>query len=89
MIKLQVAEPTGIKFPDFKNSGVSLRSQRIKLPGSLGQKKLKGIEQTLIDMKLGKINLHVCYCYFKLSLLYFFLIYRFESSTNGTNMSAV
>ncbi|XP_003425537.1 DNA methyltransferase 1-associated protein 1 [Nasonia vitripennis] len=52
VIKLQVTEPTGIKFPDFKNSGVSLRSQRIKLPSSLGQKKLKGIEQTLIDMKL-------------------------------------
>ncbi|XP_011495755.1 PREDICTED: DNA methyltransferase 1-associated protein 1 [Ceratosolen solmsi marchali] len=51
-IKLQVVEPTGIKFPDFKNSGVSLRSQRIKLPSSLGQKKLKGIEQTLSDMKL-------------------------------------
>lgn len=52
--KLQVLEPTGIKFPDFKSSGVTLRSQRIKLPSSLGQKKLKGIEQTLTELKLGK-----------------------------------
>ncbi|XP_023248018.1 DNA methyltransferase 1-associated protein 1 [Copidosoma floridanum] len=51
-IKLYAVEPTSIKFPDFKNSGVCLRSQKIKLPSSLGQKKIKGIEQTLSDMKL-------------------------------------
>ncbi|KAL7294912.1 hypothetical protein TKK_0011833 [Trichogramma kaykai] len=50
--KLHVAEPTGIKFPDVKNSGVSLRSQRIKLPSSLGQKKMKGIEQTLVELNI-------------------------------------
>lgn len=52
IIKQQVSEPTGIKFPDFKNSGVSLRSQRMKIPSSIGQKKLKAIEQTLFEMKL-------------------------------------
>jgi hypothetical protein len=73
-IKLQVVEPTGIKFPDFKNSGVSLRSQRIKLPSSLGQKKLKGIEQTLSDMKLGNIYLRIIYFQ---NLYYFFInIYK-------------
>ncbi|XP_029156449.1 DNA methyltransferase 1-associated protein 1 [Nylanderia fulva] len=45
-------ESAGIKFPDFKNSGVTLRSQRIKLPSSLGQKKMKGIEQMLIELNL-------------------------------------
>lgn len=38
----------GIKFPDFKgHSGVHLRSQRMKLPPSVGQKKTKAIEQLL------------------------------------------
>ncbi|XP_063971892.1 DNA methyltransferase 1-associated protein 1 [Diachasmimorpha longicaudata] len=50
--KLQVVESAGIKFPDFKNSGVSLRSQRIKLPSSLGQKKMKGIEQMLNELQI-------------------------------------
>ncbi|KAG5306128.1 DMAP1 protein, partial [Acromyrmex insinuator] len=45
-------ESAGIKFPDFKNSGVTLRSQRIKLPSSLGQKKMKGIEQMLNELRL-------------------------------------
>lgn len=51
---LQAVESAGIKFPDFKNSGVTLRSQRIKLPSSLGQKKMKGIEQMLNELRLGK-----------------------------------
>merc|ERR1712062_831620 len=37
----------GIKFPDFKGSGVHLRSQRMKLPTTVGQKKTKAIEQML------------------------------------------
>ncbi|XP_067678724.1 DNA methyltransferase 1-associated protein 1-like [Haliotis asinina] len=40
----------GIKFADFKQSGVSLRSQRMKLPASIGQKKLKAIEQVLEEL---------------------------------------
>ncbi|KAK3856193.1 hypothetical protein Pcinc_037466 [Petrolisthes cinctipes] len=43
---------TGIKFPDVKSSGVSLRSQRMKLPASLGQKKVKAIEQLLGELNL-------------------------------------
>ncbi|XP_025108862.1 DNA methyltransferase 1-associated protein 1-like isoform X1 [Pomacea canaliculata] len=43
-------EPGGIKFPDFKQSGVSLRSQRMKLPASIGQKKMKAIEQVLEEL---------------------------------------
>ncbi|CAH1163648.1 unnamed protein product [Phaedon cochleariae] len=48
----QVIESAGIKFPDFKNSGVSLRSQRMKLPANVGQKKSKGVEQILQEMGL-------------------------------------
>lgn len=46
-------ETAGIKFPDYKNSGVSLRSQRMKLPANVGQKKSKAIEQMLQEMGLG------------------------------------
>lgn len=60
-------ESAGIKFPDFKNSGVSLRSQRIKLPSSLGQKKTKGIEQMLNELRIGKniqlIHVYALYAY--------------------------
>ncbi|CAG9838479.1 unnamed protein product [Diabrotica balteata] len=49
---LQAIESAGIKFPDYKNSGVSLRSQRMKLPANVGQKKSKGVEQILQDMGL-------------------------------------
>ncbi|CAH1772728.1 unnamed protein product [Owenia fusiformis] len=45
-------DTTGIKFPDFKTSGVTLRSQRMKLPGSVGQKKTKAIEQVLEEIGL-------------------------------------
>ena len=46
-------ETTAIKFPDFKASGVTLRSQRMKLPASVGQKRLKAIEQVLEELDLG------------------------------------
>lgn len=45
-------ETAGIKFADFKSSGVSLRSQRMKLPSSLGQKKAKAIEQLLQELEI-------------------------------------
>ncbi|OWF45978.1 DNA methyltransferase 1-associated protein 1 [Mizuhopecten yessoensis] len=47
---LPTVEPSGIKFADFKASGVSLRSQRMKLPASIGQKKTKAIEQVLEEL---------------------------------------
>uniref|UniRef100_A0A673IXB7 DNA methyltransferase 1-associated protein 1 n=1 Tax=Sinocyclocheilus rhinocerous TaxID=307959 RepID=A0A673IXB7_9TELE len=47
--KPAVPETAGIKFPDFKSAGVSLRSQRMKLPSSVGQKKIKAIEQILTE----------------------------------------
>ncbi|XP_043208294.1 DNA methyltransferase 1-associated protein 1-like isoform X2 [Amphibalanus amphitrite] len=39
-----------IKFPDLRGSGVSLRSQRMKLPASIGQKKAKAIEQLVQEL---------------------------------------
>ncbi|XP_046387769.1 DNA methyltransferase 1-associated protein 1 [Ischnura elegans] len=45
-------ETAGIKFPDFKGTGVSLRSQRMKLPASVGQKKTKAIEHLLHELNI-------------------------------------
>ncbi|CAG5864587.1 unnamed protein product [Menidia menidia] len=47
--KPAVPETAGIKFPDFKSAGVTLRSQRMKLPSSVGQKKIKAFEQILVE----------------------------------------
>ncbi|KAH7957601.1 hypothetical protein HPB52_020739 [Rhipicephalus sanguineus] len=46
----QAVESAGIRFPDFKACGVSLRSHRMKLPASVGQKKTKAIEQLLQEL---------------------------------------
>lgn len=42
----------GIKFPEFKAAGASLRSHRMKLPGSVGQKKSKAIESLLQELAI-------------------------------------
>lgn len=44
-----------IKFNDFKTSGTSLRSQRFKLPPSLGSKKLKALEQMTHELGLDQM----------------------------------
>lgn len=46
------ANTLSIKFPDFKTSGTSLRSQRLKLPSSLGTKKMKALEQMIQELGL-------------------------------------
>jgi hypothetical protein len=45
----------GIRWPDIRSSGVSLRSQRTKLPLSVGLKKTKAIECMLKELA---IDLH-------------------------------
>lgn len=50
-------ESAGIKFNDLRGTGVSLRSQRMKLPANVGQKKTKALEQALIEFKVGKKKL--------------------------------
>ena len=42
--KISQVETTGIRWPDGRASGVSLRSARMKLPGGVGLKKTKAIE---------------------------------------------
>lgn len=46
------AESTGIRWPDGKASGVSLRTARMKLPSSLGLKKSKAIENMCGELGL-------------------------------------
>uniref|UniRef100_A0A6I8RLN6 DNA methyltransferase 1-associated protein 1 n=1 Tax=Xenopus tropicalis TaxID=8364 RepID=A0A6I8RLN6_XENTR len=48
--KPAVPETAGIRFPDFKSAGVTLRSQRMKLPSSVGQKKIKALDQMLTEL---------------------------------------
>ena len=55
---------SGIKFPEFKASGVFLRSQRMKLPPSVGQKKSKAIEQMLTELGLGQSYQSIKYVHF-------------------------
>ncbi|XP_054162872.1 DNA methyltransferase 1-associated protein 1-like [Oppia nitens] len=45
-------ETAGIKFPEIKASGATLRSQRMKLPAAVGQKKTKAIEQLLNELNI-------------------------------------
>lgn len=45
-------EQAGIKFGDIKGTGVSLRSQKMKLPANLGQKKTKALELILAEYKV-------------------------------------
>lgn len=47
---MKIPETGGIKFPDMKQSGVYLRSQKMKLPSSVGQKKTKAIEHLLDEL---------------------------------------
>ena len=47
-----VVESGGIKFPDNKLAGVSLRSYKMKLPPSVGLKKTKAIEQLLEELQI-------------------------------------
>ncbi|XP_072172762.1 DNA methyltransferase 1-associated protein 1-like [Diadema setosum] len=47
---VKIPETGGIKFPDFKQSGVYLRSQKMKLPSSVGLKKTKAIEHLLDEL---------------------------------------
>lgn len=45
-------ESAGIKFPESKAYGVWLRSSRMKLPTSVGQKRVKAIDQMLNELKI-------------------------------------
>lgn len=61
LFSLQAVESAGIKFNELRGTGVSLRSQKMKLPANVGQKKAKTLEQALIEFKVGKLPLFHCY----------------------------
>ncbi|XP_012553597.1 DNA methyltransferase 1-associated protein 1 isoform X1 [Hydra vulgaris] len=43
-------DQSGVKFPDIKGSGVFLRSSKLKMPPSIGNKKSKAVEQLLEEL---------------------------------------
>ncbi|KAI1288071.1 DNA methyltransferase 1-associated protein 1 [Halotydeus destructor] len=47
-----ILESAGIKFPENKSSGTMLRSTKMKLPASVGQKKAKAIETLLQELNV-------------------------------------
>lgn len=49
---VNAVESAGIKFTDLRGTGVSLRSQKMKLPANVGQKKAKALEQALQEFKV-------------------------------------
>jgi len=51
-VDTNIVETAGIKFPDMKSSGVFVRSQKMKLPTNVGQKKMKAIEQMLQELNI-------------------------------------
>lgn len=55
---VNAVESAGIKFNELRPTGVSLRSQKMKLPANIGQKKAKALEQALIEFKVGGFKNH-------------------------------
>ncbi|XP_050346825.1 DNA methyltransferase 1-associated protein 1 [Nymphalis io] len=51
-VETVTVEWSGIKFPEARGTGVWLRSQRMKLPPGVGQRKTKAIEQELRLMNI-------------------------------------
>uniref|UniRef100_A0AAG5DJP5 DNA methyltransferase 1-associated protein 1 n=1 Tax=Anopheles atroparvus TaxID=41427 RepID=A0AAG5DJP5_ANOAO len=49
---VSAVESAGIKFTDLRGTGVSLRSQKMKLPANVGQKKAKALELALQEFKV-------------------------------------
>ena len=45
-------DTAGIRWPDTRTAGVTLRSQKMKLPPSVGQKKSKTLEQMLQEVSV-------------------------------------
>jgi hypothetical protein len=50
-------EHAGLKFPEFRSQGPHLRSQEMKMPTNIGQKKLKAIETVFEKLKIGSLSL--------------------------------
>ncbi|VDK18179.1 unnamed protein product [Anisakis simplex] len=50
-----IAEHSSLRFPEFRSAGAHLRSQEMKLPTNVGQKKLKNIETVIEKLKLDLV----------------------------------
>lgn len=53
LLLISVQEHSSLRFPEFRSAGAHLRSQEMKLPTNIGQKKLKNIETVIEKLKLG------------------------------------
>uniref|UniRef100_A0A915Q6C5 DNA methyltransferase 1-associated protein 1 n=1 Tax=Setaria digitata TaxID=48799 RepID=A0A915Q6C5_9BILA len=49
-----IQDHSNLRFPEFRSAGAHLRSQEMKLPTNIGQKKLKNIETVIEKLKLDK-----------------------------------
>ncbi|VDN25414.1 unnamed protein product [Gongylonema pulchrum] len=50
-----IQDHANIRFPEFRSGGAHLRSQEMKLPTNIGQKKLKNIETVIEKLKLDMV----------------------------------
>ncbi|VDN04170.1 unnamed protein product [Thelazia callipaeda] len=50
-----IQDHSNLRFPEFRSAGTHLRSQEMKLPTNIGQKKLKNIETVIEKLKLDLI----------------------------------
>uniref|UniRef100_A0A0N5A916 DNA methyltransferase 1-associated protein 1 n=1 Tax=Syphacia muris TaxID=451379 RepID=A0A0N5A916_9BILA len=55
-----LTEHATLRFPEFRSAGAHLRSQEMKLPTNIGQKKLKNIETVIEKLKLGRVLVSYC-----------------------------
>jgi len=52
---LSPAEHSGLRFSEFRSAGAHLRSQEMKLPTNVGQKKLKNIDTVIEKLKIDPV----------------------------------
>ncbi|VDN93365.1 unnamed protein product [Brugia pahangi] len=50
-----IQDHSNLRFPEFRSAGAHLRSQEMKLPTNIGQKKLKNIETVIEKLKLDLV----------------------------------
>lgn len=67
-----------IRYHEFRSSGPHLRSQEMKMPSNIGQKKQKNIDIVIDKLKLGNYL-----SFFKLNNHFYF--YRFNATWYGRN----
>jgi DNA methyltransferase 1-associated protein 1 len=79
----------GIKWPDFKSAGVFVRSQKLKLPSSVGTKKGKAIEQILQLLGLCNFSNIFHHLLFTLVIIWNYFVFSCHIHPNGRNYYTV